>query len=204
MTRLQKLEKHRRALLKCRRCPKVEPPVVSGPAILSEIYLLGQAPGPHEGRLGRPFAYTAGKNLFKWFASLGVDEERFRRRVYMAAVLRCFPGKASGGGDRVPHRSEIERCREWIAAEQQILAPRLVIAVGRLAIEQVIGQKPGKLDQVVGTRGRSQYLGRPVDFIALPHPSGLNTWYKVEPGKTLLNKALRTLSRHPSWKKTFG
>ena len=201
--RLHQLQRHRRALLRCRACPDVLPPVVAGPALLSPVYLIGQAPGFHEGRLGRPFAYTAGKNLFRWFATLSADEERFRERVYLAAVLRCFPGKARSGGDRVPGRAEIERCSRWMAAEQRILRPELVIAVGKLAIERVTGSRVAGLDSAVGEVRRGELYGRPVDWMALPHPSGLNTWYKVEPGKSLLRRALRALGRHPAWNKAF-
>jgi uracil-DNA glycosylase len=202
--RLGQLKRHRRALLRCRACPGVSPPVVTGPALLSRVYLLGQAPGPHEGRLGRPFAYTAGKNLFRWFSTLGVDEELFRERVYMAAVLRCFPGKGNSGGDRVPGRSEIDSCSRWISAEQRILQPELVIAVGRLAIEQVGGARLKGLESVVGGVRRGEFWGRDIEWVALPHPSGLNTWYKVEPGKNLLRRALVALGRHPVWKRTFS
>jgi uracil-DNA glycosylase len=38
----------------------------------------------------------------------------------------------------------------------------------------------------------------------LPHPSGLSTWYKREPGKTLLANALREIESHPSWQATFA
>ena len=48
--------------------------------------LIGQAPGAHEGPAGKPFAWTAGKTMFRWFGELGVDEAAFRERVYMAAV----------------------------------------------------------------------------------------------------------------------
>src|SRR2546423_1149847 len=101
----------------CSACPKMIGPVVHGPPVLSPVYLLGQAPGPHEGKLGRPFAWTAGKRMFGWFAdALGVDEETFRERVYMAAVARCFPGKdAPGGGDRKPDPTEMDNCRPFIA-----------------------------------------------------------------------------------------
>ncbi len=87
----------------CRECPGVIGPVVHGPPVASRIFLVGQAPGPREARFGRPFAWTAGKTLFGWFESvLAVDEGTFRRTVYMAAVLRCFPGKAKGGEIAVP------------------------------------------------------------------------------------------------------
>ena len=87
------------------------PPVI-GQAVLSTVVLLGQAPGTKEIEGGRPFAWTAGKNLFGWFERIGLDEQAFRSRVYMAAVCRCFPGKSKSGGDRVPSRQEIAN---WIS-----------------------------------------------------------------------------------------
>ncbi|HME90717.1 MAG TPA: uracil-DNA glycosylase family protein, partial [Myxococcaceae bacterium] len=100
---------------------------------MSRIFLIGQAPGNHEVRLGRPFAWTAGRTLFSWFESaLGVDEETFRRTVYMAAVVRCFPGKAKGGGDRRPAPDEIDRCRRFLEREVALLRPRLLLPVGTL------------------------------------------------------------------------
>ncbi|MEO5969899.1 MAG: uracil-DNA glycosylase family protein [Bdellovibrionia bacterium] len=48
-------------------CPKMVGPPVHGAVIATPIFLIGQAPGPREGKLGRPFAYTAGKTLFRWF-----------------------------------------------------------------------------------------------------------------------------------------
>jgi len=173
--------------------------------VISEIYLVGQAPGPREGKIGRPFAYTAGRTLFAWLATLGVDEEKFRARVYMAAVLRCFPGKAAaGGGDRVPSREEIATCRAWMQAEMDLIRPKLVIAVGRLAIAQLLGHPPDKLAGVVGDVRHARFLGHDVDWIALPHPSGLSAWHKTEPGKSLLSRALVALGSHPSWSRTFG
>lgn len=198
------LRAHRRRLKRCRRCAGVVPPVVAGRPVASPVYLLGQAPGPHEGRLGRPFAYTAGRTLFGWFERLGVPEEAFRERVYMAAVLRCFPGKSpNGAGDRVPGREEIETCRRWIRGELELLEPRLILPVGRLAIEQVFGRRIGKLAEVVGDCERVVVEGHPADVIALPHPSGLSTWHKTEPGLTLLDRALRRIGRHAAWKRAF-
>ena len=66
------------------------PPPIVGRPVASRVYLVGQAPGPREGALGRPFGWTAGRTLFTWFTSLGLDEEAFRSRVYIAAVCRCL------------------------------------------------------------------------------------------------------------------
>ena len=197
------LRAHRESVIACRRCTTVVGPPVCSPAVMSRIYLVGQAPGPREAARGRPFAHTAGQTLFRWFERLGVDEGTFRERVYMAAVLRCFPGK-SGSGDRVPRAPEIAVCREWLEAEVALLRPELVLPVGRLAIEQVRGEKPKSLEEVVGRHERIAFHGRRVDCIPLPHPSGLSAWHKIEPGKSLLVRALDIIAAHPAWRRTFG
>ena len=43
-----------------------------------------------------------------------MDETAVRALVYFAAVCRCFPGKAPGGGDRVPAPNEIRNCSSWM------------------------------------------------------------------------------------------
>jgi uracil-DNA glycosylase len=188
----------------CRACSGMIGPVVHGPAIRSGILLVGQAPGPREGSFGKPFAWTAGRTLFRWMEeALGVGEEVFRERVYMAAVARCFPGKAPGGGDRRPDAEEIGRCRGFLEREVEILRPALVLPVGGLAIEQVLGEK-APLADVVGRTRRVEYHGVSTDVICLPHPSGASTWHKMEPGITLLRKALALVARHPEVKRTFA
>ncbi len=196
------------ALDGCTGCSKMIGPVVHGPPVVSGIFLLGQAPGPHEGSIGQPFAWTAGKTLFRWFEeSIGCSEAAFRQRVYMAAVARCFPGKAPGGGDRRPDDEEIARCRSFVHDEVTALQPRLVLPVGTLAIEQVLGLPKNhkqKLADVVGRQLRVTYEGVETDVIPLPHPSGASTWHRMEPGKTLLARALRLVAEHPETKRMFG
>ncbi len=159
--------------------------------------MVGQAPGDREGQFGRPFAWTAGKTLFGWYRQIGIDEPAFRERVYIAAVCRCFPGKNPKGGDRVPDREEIARCSTWLNAEAELLRPQLLIPVGKLAIEQYLPVK--LLKDVIGRQHTIEIDGREVDVIPLPHPSGVSTWHRVEPGKTLLQDALRLIERHPAW-----
>jgi uracil-DNA glycosylase len=179
-------------------------PPVHGAAVASRIFLLGQAPGPHEARLGRPFAWTAGKTLFRWLArATGADEDAVRARIYIAAVVRCFPGKTSGGGDRVPTPDECALWRRFVAREVEILRPRLVVPVGRLAIQEVLGHG-GPLAEVVGREARTQFHGVEVDVVPLPHPSGASTWFKVEPGRTLLEEALARIAAHPEVTRVFG
>jgi uracil-DNA glycosylase len=178
-------------------------PTVTGPAVASRIFLLGQAPGPHEARLGRPFAWTAGKTLFKWLErATGADEATVRARVYFSAVARGFPGKAKGGGDRVPSPEEILAWRPFIEREVRILQPALVVPVGRLAIGEVLGERP--LAETIGRAFQATFHGAAVEVLPLPHPSGASTWYKVEPGRRLLEEALARLAAHPEVRRAFG
>lgn len=158
-------------------------PAIVGQPVLSQIYLVGQAPGDKEPALGRPLAWTAGRRLFKWFAALGVNEAEFRARVYMAAVCRCFPGKRPKGGDRVPNPVEITTCRYWLQRELTLLTPTLIIPVGQLAISQFLPTRP--LLEQIGRRDTYKHGHRDIDVIPLPHPSGASPWPRIEPGKTL-------------------
>ena len=190
---------HHEALGQCRLCPDMIPPVIIGQAVAAEILLIGQAPGDREGDLGQPFAWTAGKTLFKWFESIGVSEHDFRQQVYMSAVCRCFPGKNPKGGDRVPAKDEIEVCSQWLNKEIELLQPRLVIPVGKLAISQYL--TVNKLVDVIGKKFRLNIKGVDVDMIPLPHPSGASTWHRMSPGKELLDQSLDLIAQHESWKK---
>lgn len=197
-TNLTSLKKHQRQLRQCRRCPAMHGPPVTGETTLSPVMLIGQAPGNREIVQHRPFAWTAGKTMFGWFEQIGLDEEAFRQRVYMAAVCRCFPGKKDKGGDRVPSTEEIANCKPWMERELELLQPKLLIPVGKLAISQFM--PVDKLNEIIGQRFRQTIQEHEVDLIPLPHPSGASTWHRTEPGITLLQKALRLIKRHPAWK----
>jgi len=192
------LRTHVADLHACRKCVRMESAPVSGGPVQSDVILVGQAPGTREPLLGRPFAWTAGKTLFRWFEeACGFGEDVFRANIYMAAVCRCFPGKhPKGSGDRVPDDTEIANCRPWLEREIALLRPKLVVPVGKLAIAQFIDAE--KLSEVIGrriplTRGEVDF-----EVVALPHPSGASTWHRTDPGKTLLRQALRLLGEDPS------
>lgn len=199
MERIDLILTHQEQLSRCRLCDEMIPPVIMGQAVASDILLIGQAPGDKEGDLGRPFAWTAGKTLFKWFESIDVAEDDFRRQVYMSAVCRCFPGKNPKGGDRVPSKIEIDVCSRWLNREVELLQPKLLLPVGKLAIAQFL--EVNKLVDVIGQKFKQDVSGIEVDIIPLPHPSGASTWHRMLPGKELLNDALALLSQHECWKR---
>src|SRR4030095_2329421 len=182
------LEDHVIRLVQCRRCPRMHSTPVSGGAVVSDVMIIGQAPGPREPVLRKPFAHTAGRTLFQWFEKFcGLPELTVRSKIYFAAVCRCFPGKTVAGGDRVPAPDEIRNCSSWMDDEIEILRPRLIIPIGRLAIAQFI--ECTKLEKLVGRKFRARRAGHTFDLIPLPHPSGASPWHKILPGKKLTERA---------------
>ncbi|MBI2813591.1 MAG: uracil-DNA glycosylase family protein [Opitutae bacterium] len=198
-TTIAAVQQHLARLGACTLCPRMHRPVVVGRPVASRILLVGQAPGDKEPMLGRPFAWTAGKTLFKWFHDgLGWTEDEARDRIYFAAVCRCFPGKKKTGGDRVPDEDEIANCSRWLAAEVALLRPQLVLPVGKLAITQFLPSAP--LNDIIGKKFPINYRDHKLDCIPLPHPSGASPWHRMEPGKTLLRRALALVAAHPAVK----
>lgn len=200
---LAAVERHLAELRACTRCPGVYRPVVVGRPVTGRVVLVGQAPGDKEPKFGRPFAWTAGKTLFKWFAeSLGWTEDEVRNRIYFAAVCRCFPGKRLEGGDRVPGPVEISNCGTWLEREFALLRPSLVLPVGKLAISQFL--PPAPLNDLIGKSFPVNYRGHTTECIPLPHPSGASPWHRMEPGKTLLRGALALISKHQAIRESAG
>jgi len=189
------LDAHAAALAACRRCTFDDPAVL--PVISSArqplAMLVGQAPGKTEVVDRRPFAGRAGRTLFRWFASIGIDEQVARRRIYIAAITRCFPGSSpSGRGDRVPSPSQVANCSAWLDAEIEMIRPAVIIPVGRLAIERFLGS--GLLSDLIGRAHRLRSLsGAPV-AIPLPHPSGASSWIHAPGHTALVSRSLELIA----------
>jgi uracil-DNA glycosylase len=186
--------RHLELLDACRVCPNVFGAPVTNAVSGARVMLVGQAPGPHEVEDRRPFAYTAGKRLFSWFADV-MDEATFRERVHICAVIRCFPGKdAKSGGDRVPDADEIARCGAHLDREIALLSPQLVIAVGTLASQQLVGI--AQLKHAVGRVHRVTRAGKSFDVVVLPHPSGRSTWMNKPENAKLMQRSLGLIRNH--------
>jgi uracil-DNA glycosylase len=151
--------------------------------------LVGQAPGKVEAEGGVPFSGRAGQTLFRWLERAGLDEEKARELIYISAVTRCYPGPhPSGRGDRVPSRTEQSECADWLDAELQIVRPRVLIPVGRLAIARFLPDIP--LFELIGTKRTVAHVGGNSVVIPLPHPSGASSWIHQPANKVLLEKAI--------------
>jgi uracil-DNA glycosylase len=147
--------------------------------------LVGQAPGPAERESRRPFSGRAGKELDRWMVRAGFrDAREFRSLTYIAALMRCFPGrKPDGAGDLPPPPAGIRNCAHWLEAELGLLRPKAIFLVGGLAIARFLG--PGTLEARVGAR-----FGERPAMVPLPHPSGQSRWLNAPANRERLSHAL--------------
>jgi uracil-DNA glycosylase len=184
-----------RDVLSCQACfaagylPNANP---IRPDVLAEprIVLIGQAPGEITDRKGYHFAGPAGRTLERWFEQAGFPPGYFRAHVYLTSLTRCFPGKSAGGnGDRPPSAAEIALCRPFLDRELSLLQPRLVVLVGKMAIEAFLGKRT--LVEVVG---RVFEIDQRL-YLPLPHASGVSRWLNAPEHRARVEQALAELSR---------
>lgn len=91
----------------------------------AEIMFIGEAPGYHENRLGRPFVGAAGKFLEELLASINMQ----RNDVYICNVIKCRPPN-----NREPLPNEIEACRPYLDRQIELIKPRLIVTLGRYSM----------------------------------------------------------------------
>ncbi len=113
-----------------------------GPAS-ARIMLIGEAPGYHEDRSGRPFVGAAGKLLERLLARAGLRREQ----VFITNIVKCRPPK-----NRDPRPEEIAACRPYLQAQITLLDPALLFTLGRFALQYFfpgarIGQMHGRAVQ---------------------------------------------------------
>ncbi len=188
------LRKHQTACRACHVCVDAAIIPEASPTISGEwgapFYLVGQAPGPAERESRRPFSGRAGKELDRWMLRAGFSSaEEFRRVTYIAALMRCFPGRnRMGTGDLRPPPAAVANCAHWMDAELEMLRPRVVILVGQMAIARFLG--PGSLEQRVG-----RTFGDEPVMVPLPHPSGQSRWLNAAANRERLQQALALLAK---------
>lgn len=163
-------------ILACRLCEArfgfAPRPVLQGSA-RSKIMQISQAPSKNVHRTGRPFDDASGKKLRgAWY---GIADDAFYdpENFYIVSLAHCFPGKAPGGGDKLP---PAVCAKTWLERELAAVDNRLYLIVGGVAARHFF---PGEAfpslvfnDQTL--RGKPAFV--------LPHPSPLNmNWFRDHP-----------------------
>ncbi len=194
------LESVQRTIMSCTRCVEAgylpdANPIFRGHAGLRNM-IVGQAPGPRVHLSGTPWSGASGTLLRQWFAQAGFDPDRFLDDWYFTSLTKCFPGKAKhGAGDRAPSAAERALCRPHLDAEIDLVRPRLIVTLGRMAADALVpGARSMTLRDLVGS-GFAIDLGfGPVTLIPLPHPSGVGRWLNDPDNRLLVSSGLDRLA----------
>jgi uracil-DNA glycosylase len=137
-----KLDQLRREAAECTACDlyKTATQVVFGEGPPdAETMFVGEQPGDQEDKLGRPFVGPAGKLLDRAFADAGIDREH----VYLTNVVKHFKWVARGKRriHQKPNWSEVAACRPWLEAELAAVRPRVLVCLGAVAAQTLLGRE---------------------------------------------------------------
>ena len=127
----------------CKLCLSRSSPVPGYGNVLSPIFVLGEAPGRQEDEEGTPFVGRAGQELARrmWDAGFNLDS------LYRTNVVKCWPGP----GDPKPKVKHTQACRKWLDEELEEIKPKVVLALGAIAIRAAMElKKPVRVREVRG------------------------------------------------------
>ena len=106
----------------------------------AEVMFIGEGPGYHEDKQGRPFVGPAGQFLNELLAIAGLSRES----VYIANVVKCRPPQ-----NHDPNPDEIAACAPYLARQMALINPRIIVTLGRYSMAQFF---PGeRISQIHGT-----------------------------------------------------
>ena len=156
----ERLERLHRAVLVCTRCglsgTRTNAVPGTGPCP-ADIMIVGEAPGFNEDVQGKPFVGQAGKLLDTLLAGIGLRRED----VYITNVLKCRPPQ-----NRDPMPNEVEACAPYLTWQLKLVEPKVVIVLGRHALERLIPGH-GPISRVHG-----QLVERGgINYVAVYHPA---------------------------------
>ena len=119
----------------CERCPALvasRSRIVNGvgPADAALLFV-GEAPGANEDREGEPFVGRSGDVLDDGLREVGLA----RADVRITNCVRCRPPE-----NRDPHVEELANCRGYLEAEIQRVDPELVVTLGKVPAEHLLGR----------------------------------------------------------------
>jgi len=189
------------ALLDCRRCPRLVEwrekvarekrraykdwqywgkPVPGFGDRLARVFVIGLAPGAHgSNRTGRQFTGDASGDFFypalyrAGFASQPTSisrEDGLRLKdLYTAPVCRCAPP------DNKPTTQEMENCQPYLLEELNIIRPKVIVALGRIAFERIVKIFSLEERKLVFSHNVVHEMGKGMYLVCSYHPSRQNT-----------------------------
>ena len=148
------------------------PEPTPGEAPQVDWMIVGEAPGEHEDAQGEPFVGQAGRLLDNMLKAVGLERHADSApggRVYIANVLKCRPP-----GNRNPQPDEVARCEPYLRRQVALLRPRIIVAMGRFAVQSLLRDSVADIDSQPLGRLRGQvYAYEGVPVVVTYHPAYL-------------------------------
>ncbi|MFP4165724.1 MAG: uracil-DNA glycosylase family protein [Opitutales bacterium] len=140
-TRLEKLKKQVEACPVCNERLEPDGKIVFGAGSPeAELLFCGEAPGAEEAACGEPFVGKAGHKLDQIIKAMGLDRES----VYIANILKWRPEHDKSFGNRPPTPEEMRFCLPYLHAQIEIIQPKVVVALGKTAVDGLLGHDPAR------------------------------------------------------------
>jgi len=153
------LEQLVEAIRTCSRCAlhsgRVNAVPGEGPTHATVMFI-GEGPGFHEDRQGRPFVGSAGQFLEELLASIGLRREQ----VYITNVVKCRPP-----GNRDPLPNELQACKPYLDRQIELICPRVIVTLGRYSMARYF---PGH--SISRIHGQARQVGGVV-VVPMLHPA---------------------------------
>jgi uracil-DNA glycosylase len=173
------LEALHEVMVRCTRCDLAVSRIQVVPGAgnpRARLLIVGEAPGASEDRQGVPFVGASGRLLDEMLALAGIG----RDEVFIGNAVRCRPPE-----NRNPRVGEIRACAGWLAEQIRLIEPRLVVVLGRFALQHFLPE--GRITQLQGTLHPVEYEGRTLRLFPVLHPAAI----------------LRTPDRRPEYEAHF-
>ena len=165
---MKNLEEVAQRVRSCTDCPlskgRTNPVPGEGPED-AEIMFIGEGPGYHEDRQGKPFVGPAGRFLEELLGSIGYT----RDDVYIANMVKCRPAD-----NRDPLPNEIAACSKYLDRQIELIHPKLLVTLGRFSMAKFLPE-----ERITNARGKP----RNVD--------GLTVYPIMHPAAALYRQELR-------------
>ncbi|MEI6065938.1 MAG: uracil-DNA glycosylase [Methylococcaceae bacterium] len=114
---------------KCALCTTRSKTVFGSGNQQADWMLVGEAPGQQEDEQGLPFVGNAGLLLTEMLRAIGLTREE----VFITNILKCRPPN-----NRDPHAGEVESCNDYLQRQQQLIQPKIILAIGRIAAQTLL------------------------------------------------------------------
>ena len=148
---------------RCTRCPLSDGRMnaVPGVGVLDpDVMVIGEGPGADEDRRGIPFVGRAGQYLDKWLEAIEISRDN---RAFIGNIVKCRPP-----GNRDPKPAESDACLPYLREQIELIRPRAILSVGRIASQILIGSTAG-----IGRLRGKTYNYNGIPLVPTYHPSGV-------------------------------